>query len=76
MSDDHEQELSSQSTEDNQTLEEWWKEDAQRLNKLAELARPYAVGTEPGPPPALNPDGSLKDKGTEDSPSHRSEDQP
>lgn len=51
--------------EKKQSYEEWMKEDADRLNSLCESARKagIVVDTEEGPPPTLNPDGSLKDMG-------------
>ncbi len=40
---------------------QWWKEDAARLNNLAQLAEDVdlAVDVDAGPPERLNPDGSL-----------------
>ena len=40
---------------------QWWKDDAARVNAMGEQARKMGI-TRPlgaGPPPKLNPDGSL-----------------
>lgn len=42
--------------------QEWWNEDAERLNRMCDLAQEMGV-TAPEPvdePPELNPDGSEK----------------
>jgi len=46
-----------------QTEEEYWKEDAERLNALADAAKKkgIVVQTRDDTPPELNEDGSLKD---------------
>lgn len=43
---------------------EWWKEDAERLNRMGELARKMGiVRGEPNPePPDLNDDGTEKEE--------------
>ena len=46
----------------------WWREDADRLNTMAQVARDRGPLIKVGDdtPPALNPDGSLKDKSAPD----------
>lgn len=54
---------------DDQTLEEWWREDADRLNKAGELIRKRGLAidvTGGESPPELNPDGSLAGEGADD----------
>jgi hypothetical protein len=41
---------------------EWWEDDAERINAMAELAKDKAVKVIDGKTPALNADGSLKVK--------------
>jgi hypothetical protein len=44
-----------------QTEEEWWKEEAERLNEACKQARDMGiVATTPTPQPELNPGGSYK----------------
>ena len=46
-----------------QTLEDWWVEDADRINSLSEPDRLGVIDCNEGKPPRLNPDGSLRDGG-------------
>jgi hypothetical protein len=50
--------------DDKQTLVEWWKEDADRHNELCRAIQNSGAGIkfDPGPPPALNPDGTMAQK--------------
>lgn len=41
--------------------QDFWKEDADRLNQMAELAKGVSVDVKEGEPPELNDDGSLKE---------------
>jgi hypothetical protein len=45
-----------------QTEEEWWKEDAERLNEACKRAREMGIVATPAvKQPELNPDGSVKE---------------
>lgn len=43
---------------------QWWREDAERVNRMAEIAREMGavIDCGEGPPPELNDDGSLADE--------------
>lgn len=45
-------------------IEEFWKEDADRVNKMAKAAKKagFVIDTKEGDPPDLEEDGSLTEK--------------
>ena len=49
-------------------LEQWWEEDAARLNDLSKAAQKAKITIDVGggDPPDLNPDGSLEEAGEKD----------
>jgi hypothetical protein len=56
--------MSEPKTNKQETLEEWWDADAERLNKMAETSGLLDLGE--GKPPALDADGILKSEDESD----------